>query len=485
MAKALDIPVIDLFAGPGGLGEGFARFRPRKLCGSAQPFRIALSIEKDAYAHRTLRLRAFVRQFERHRIPSAYFDFIRGSSSLDDLWKAHPKQAETAECEAWHAELGSTEISNLAVRKRIQSRLGNAKAWVLLGGPPCQAYSIAGRSRNRGIDGYSLESDGRHRLYEHYLRIVAVHQPPLFVMENVKGLLSTTVSDQRLFERICGDLEDPGRATGRRGCQKYRLVPLGAAEGGNASALGRFIVKAEDHGVPQRRHRLIVLGVRADLGGINIDPLERQPEVPCRQVLEGLPRLRSGLSDTDDSPDAWIAALEGVGQRRWAHGNASVAKRAVVAGKIRSSASSLRRPRADRGSEFVEGAVTCDYKPRWFLHPKLEGACNHRTRLHMESDLHRYLFVSCFGAVNGWSPKLREFPRDLLPDHANVNASLNGGLFNDRFWVSRRHGRVHRFGPRSHLPARPHPSQHVHRCLSSRSGGVVGRDHAVCRHGHE
>lgn len=53
----------------------------------------------------------------------------------------------------------------------------------------------------------------------------------------------------------------------------------------------------------------------------------------------------------------------------------------------------------------------------------------------MESDLHRYLFVSCFGAVNGWSPKLREFPRDLLPDHANVNESLNGGLFNDRFRV--------------------------------------------------
>lgn len=304
MAREPHIPVIDLFAGPGGLGEGFARFRATGNDAPSHPFKIALSIEKDAFAHRTLTLRAFVRQFKRSRVPSAYFRFVRGEASIENLWRAHSEQAEAAASEAWHAELGSGAVSDRAVRQGIDARLGTAKAWVLLGGPPCQAYSIAGRSRNRGIEGYTLESDGRHRLYEHYLRIVAEHQPLLFVMENVKGLLSTKVSDQRLFERICADLQDPGKATGRSGCQKYRLVPLNAPQSSSDSPLSRFVVKAEDHGVPQRRHRLIVLGVRADLGDTSIAALPRQPEVACRLVLDGLPRLRSGLSGQEDSAEA-------------------------------------------------------------------------------------------------------------------------------------------------------------------------------------
>jgi DNA (cytosine-5)-methyltransferase 1 len=63
--------------------------------------------------------------------------------------------------------------------------VGRAECWVLIGGPPCQAYSIAARSRNRGIPGYRLEDDRRQRLYEEYLRIVADVWPPVFVMENV------------------------------------------------------------------------------------------------------------------------------------------------------------------------------------------------------------------------------------------------------------------------------------------------------------
>lgn len=74
MSDERQIPVVDLFAGPGGLGEGFAACRVR----GRRVFRIALSIEKDADAHATLTLRSFFRQFARRRVPEEYYEHLRG-----------------------------------------------------------------------------------------------------------------------------------------------------------------------------------------------------------------------------------------------------------------------------------------------------------------------------------------------------------------------------------------------------------------------
>ena len=68
-----EIPVIDLFAGPGGLGEGFSSF----VDSGVQPFRIKLSIEKDSTAHQTLQLRSFFRKFPQNQVPDAYYDYLR------------------------------------------------------------------------------------------------------------------------------------------------------------------------------------------------------------------------------------------------------------------------------------------------------------------------------------------------------------------------------------------------------------------------
>jgi hypothetical protein len=78
MAASDAIPVIDLFAGPGGLGEGFSAARPRSESRAGfrgrRTFRIALSIEKDADAHATLELQSFFRQFAGRRVPEAYYE---------------------------------------------------------------------------------------------------------------------------------------------------------------------------------------------------------------------------------------------------------------------------------------------------------------------------------------------------------------------------------------------------------------------------
>lgn len=180
------IPVIDLFAGPGGLSEGFAR---------DGGFHIRLSIEKDERAHQTLELRSFYRQFPTGDAPDAYYKALRNAGvpwpqRRAELFAAHPQQAAAAVAEAWHAELGRTNPHQ--VHARIAAALGPRRDWVLLGGPPCQAYSLVGRSRNRGNPHYNPEADQRQRLYVEFLQIIAEHQPAVFIMENVKGLLSAT-----------------------------------------------------------------------------------------------------------------------------------------------------------------------------------------------------------------------------------------------------------------------------------------------------
>src|SRR6185312_10113464 len=104
-------------------------------------------------------------------------------------------------------ELGKVDVAE--VDQRIEDALSGETDWVLIGGPPCQAYSVVGRSRSRSADPEKFEKDHRHFLYKEYLRILAVHRPPVFVMENVKGILSSTVKGALIVDQILRDLESP------------------------------------------------------------------------------------------------------------------------------------------------------------------------------------------------------------------------------------------------------------------------------------
>ena len=148
------VPVVDLFAGPGGLAEGFAACR--RPDGRSR-YSIALSIEKDPVAHRTLLLRAFLRKFA-NGLPSGYYDFLNGVVREDPDWaKLYPRQWAAACEETRCLELGTSEAS-VFLRDRIeQIRSEYGGRTVLLGGPPCQAYSVIGRSRNAGNAAYNAD----------------------------------------------------------------------------------------------------------------------------------------------------------------------------------------------------------------------------------------------------------------------------------------------------------------------------------------
>lgn len=426
------IPCIDLFAGPGGLGEGLSSFTRSD---ERQVFRIKLSIEKDEHAHRTLELRAFFRQFDPEEAPEGYYDYLAGGISRHELFAQHPAQAETAQKEAWWAELGSIRTPHNMVDERIRVALGTQTKWILIGGPPCQAYSTVGRSRIRGASKEKYENDQRHFLYMEYLRILSVHKPPVFVMENVKGLLSATVRQQSIFQRILRDLAHPIAAiSGRRstGSLRYRLVSIVKSPG---NLLGEFepedyIVRTEDFGIPQARHRVIILGVREDIAKQS-RVLTPSPGPTIEEAIGDLPGLRSSLSKETDSAAAWRDAVRGVTNTKWfSNGDVTDDVRATIG----SAARRVGRY-SSTGAEYLDGGTTPACHQDWFHDPRLAGTINHATRAHMREDLHRYLFATAFAKTRGRSPLLGDFPRALLPKHDNVREALKGKMFNDRFRV--------------------------------------------------
>ena len=200
------IPVIDIFAGAGGLGEGFAAYPDR----DNPAFRIALSIEKEPAAARTLRLRAFFRAFAPDRVPEDYYALLRGGRIatrmqeyldgrlwLADLLQDYDGHRGAVPEDAWNLELGSRHHDHAELDRRVARALGGRENWVLVGGPPCQPFSTVGRSKQQSLDGYELATDHRHVLYREYLGIIARHWPAVFVMENVKGILSAKVNGEK------------------------------------------------------------------------------------------------------------------------------------------------------------------------------------------------------------------------------------------------------------------------------------------------
>lgn len=309
MTQRRPIPVIDLFAGPGGLGEGFSSI----LDSDHNPiFLLKVSAEKDPSAHKTLSLRSLFRKFPRGNAPDCYYEHIRGEISRDALF-AHPDAAHAgreALAESWHFELGKDDPVNLD--RCIQAALGGADNWVLIGGPPCQAYSIAGRSRRTREPKERFESDEKHLLYREYLRIIRKHKPAIFVMENVKGMLTSQHGGSPIFARIVADLSRPG---GDLEYQIRSLVKPGVAE---EMQPGDFVIEAEHFGIPQARHRVILFGIRSDIAR-SVPDLSTTPaafilaradeKVTVGEALAGLLPLRSRLSREPDSHEQWLSVL--------------------------------------------------------------------------------------------------------------------------------------------------------------------------------
>ncbi|SMC87802.1 DNA cytosine methyltransferase [Pedobacter africanus] len=461
----MSFPIIDLFAGPGGLAEGFSSLTDADR---ERVFKIKLSIEKDYYAHQTLTLRSFVRQFPLGELPGEYYDFLEGKIEIDSLYKKFPEEYHEASNEAWLATLGQTPETE--IDQRITNLVGNEEHWVLIGGPPCQAYSSAGRSRVGGIH----KDDHRVYLYKEYLRIIARHHPAVFVMENVEGLLSAKLDGEKIFGWILRDLRDPASVFGDHNSPGYRIYSLVTDDVQNDVD---YLIKAEDYGVPQKRHRVILLGVRENIltrPGI----LTPTDEVGLRSIIGMLPKIRSGMNRTFTHSVLVPKEDGGLKKKRfYTKAEDSPGNWAELTSNIRTEIGKLLNVEADVDPAVIPLNIGSAYLPcnqqlinpghplaSWYSDSKMTGVTQHESRGHLTQDLKRYLFAALFTVKFNKFPKMKDyklFDEELLPDHD----SADSGNFTDRFRVQ--------------VPDRPATTVTSH--ISKDGHYFIHYDHIQCR----
>lgn len=420
-----EYPIIDLFAGPGGLGEGFSNLY---RSGSAKRvFKSIISIERDEFAHQTLQLRHFFRSFPKGKVPADYYDYLEARISKNELIERNEKVWKDVEKTALRISLGKQNHDK--VQKLIQKRLGKTKKWVLIGGPPCQAYSLVGRSRMMGNP--EFENDERHFLYKEYLKIIIDHRPPVFLMENVKGLLSAKVNGKSVISKIFEDLRSPVSAIKKdQNGLKYNLYSLTESSDKIEKLEPKsFIVKAEEYGVPQARHRMLILGIRSD---IEVIPrvLKKKESPIVEQVIGDLPAIRSKLSRGKDSISEWKKALVSLRENNWKFTDFN--KKDLISEKLLTAIELICRNDFENTSKKVTTPAVMN---KWYRDKQLNVMTLHTARSHMVSDLQRYLFSALFAVAFGKSPKLADFPKELLPNHKNVKEGCDGKKFSDRFRV--------------------------------------------------
>ncbi len=213
---------IDLFAGCGGLTEGFLQ---------TNRFEALAHVEWDEPMVNTLRHRLV--QKWNHSEEEAYkrvvcFDVQKTDELINGKW--------TEETQKIYA----SKNSEYTIKNGLKGLCNNKNVDLIIGGPPCQAYSIAGRAQ----DPNSMKFDYRNYLFESFVKIVDYFKPKVFVFENVPGLLSACPGDIPVTERIYNAFRTIGYSI--RTPQKMKSA----------------VFCAEDFETPQKRNRIIIIGVK-------------------------------------------------------------------------------------------------------------------------------------------------------------------------------------------------------------------------------
>lgn len=210
---------IDLFAGAGGLSEGFIR----------EGFRPVAHVEMNREACDTLKTRLAFHHLTDTGNIEKYYSYLKKDLSREMLWKEVPNHLMQS---VINDEISEKTIDRLF--RQIDQQLYQKKVDVIIGGPPCQAYSLAGRSR----DPKGMKWDKRNFLFRRYGQFLQRYQPKYFVFENVLGLL--TAGNQRYLNEMLQLFSKIGYST------DYKVL------------------NAEDYGVLQKRRRVIIIGRRGN-----------------------------------------------------------------------------------------------------------------------------------------------------------------------------------------------------------------------------
>ncbi len=364
---------IDLFAGCGGLSEGF------KQAG----FDIIAQVEMDRYACETLRTRQLYYRLKETGKGHLYHRYLREEIEREQILGRFENLGEYISHRVIQATFGNDGTDKI-LDKIESSRKYNrvSKFHVLLGGPPCQPYSLVGRSR----DPYRMENDERHFLYKYYLEILESLQPDFFVYENVPGLFTARAGGSDIFKKILQDFSSLH--------PQYEITPPLQQIYSDPYS---YILDSADFYVPQRRKRLILIGYRKSLEKEN--PYIK--DIFARLQKMALKNRKKGYLTVDDAIGDLPPLIAGEGRDGWY-------------------------------GPYNSGSGLKSYQIK--MRKDSPGILNHRARTHMKTDLERYrFFIEHHKNGNGAATlnDLRKERPDLVPNHKLENLNK----FIDRFKV--------------------------------------------------
>ena len=255
MSKKKPYTFIDLFAGAGGLSEGFIR----------AGFTPIAHIEMKQDACNTLKTRSAFHYLQNHGQLSIYEEYLKNKEEGTDgsaLWAQVPSEVTNA---AICATIGEETIKGIF--EKVDSLKGNKTVDIIIGGPPCQAYSVAGRARM----GKAVEEDPRNELYKYYVQFLEKYNPKMFVFENVLGII-----------------------TAKRGEPFADLKKLVDELGYDMAAKVQI---ASQHGVLQNRQRVIIVGWKRNASSKYGYPelgIEDMPYTVMNDLFSDLPTRKAG-----------------------------------------------------------------------------------------------------------------------------------------------------------------------------------------------
>lgn len=264
--KENQFTVIDLFAGAGGISEGFQR----------KGFNTVSYVEKDKYACETLLTRHIYWQLKKSNKENIYYEYLKGLINKEDLHG----YLETV-TPVINMEISDTTLPEIRKSIRVNMKQLNAETIdIFIGGPPCQAYSLVGRAR----DPYKMEKDPRNMLYKYYIELLKEFNPKMFIFENVPGILSA--AEGKLWQDVQSYFRQVGYEI------DFRMLD------------------ASDFMVLQRRKRVILMGWRENLN-LSYPDFERIfHNHIVKDILVDLPPLKPGdnleVGDYESGPSDYL-----------------------------------------------------------------------------------------------------------------------------------------------------------------------------------
>lgn len=267
---------IDLFAGAGGLSEGFIQ----------TGFAPVAHVEMNAYAAQTLESRTGYFYLKSQGKLNIYYDYIEGKLSREEFLREIPeKQLKSVLCETMSDDTLPGLFNTIDT---ILTEKGVDKVDVIIGGPPCQAYSLVGRAQSSHME-TPMAADPRNDLYKLYAKFLQKYQPRMFVFENVMGIKSAN-----------------GGATWTKVQKALREVGY---------EIDCHEQNSKDFGVLQNRRRMIIVGWLKDSGFTYPKFTKKAIAATVNDILRDLPKLHPGQKSDKYRTKKYSAYLKETGIR--------------------------------------------------------------------------------------------------------------------------------------------------------------------------